>query len=350
MKQLICEMCGGTDLVKQDGTFVCQTCGAKYSVEEAKKMMIEGTVDVSGSTVKIDYSTELQNLYELARRAKDDNDAEKAYDYYNRIAVMDPSSWEAYFYAAYYRANLGTIGEIGSNADRLSNSVESVFNLIKKNVTNQDEQRKAVDEVSAKLKEISSSLFRAYHDFDQKNKVPLAMEVQKQTNYVLNCSPTINLAYNAGDSIIKVFGDSYGDVAASCWKCGVELNKQALFYRWNMQQQDAIIKEYNAKIQKYDSSYQIPEEKGGCYVATAVYGSYDCPQVWTLRRYRDYTLAETWYGRAFIRAYYAISPTLVKWFGNTEWFKRMWRGKLDCMVERLKAEGISDTPYEDRQW
>ncbi|NLX93020.1 MAG: hypothetical protein GXZ02_03995, partial [Clostridiales bacterium] len=39
---------------------------------------------------------------------------------------------------------------------------------------------------------------------------------------------------------------------------------------------------------------------GGCYVATAVYGSYDCPQVWTLRRYRDYTLAETWYGRAFI--------------------------------------------------
>ena len=26
---------------------------------------------------------------------------------------------------------------------------------------------------------------------------------------------------------------------------------------------------------------------GGCYVATAVYGSYDCPQVWTLRRYRE---------------------------------------------------------------
>lgn len=60
---------------------------------------------------------------------------------------------------------------------------------------------------------------------------------------------------------------------------------------------------------------------GGCYVATAVYGSYDCPQVWTLRRFRDYTLAETWYGRAYIRTYYAISPTLVKWFGKTDWFK-----------------------------
>ena len=31
----------------------------------------------------------------------------------------------------------------------------------------------------------------------------------------------------------------------------------------------------------------------GCYVATCVYGSYDCPQVWTLRRFRDNTLAET---------------------------------------------------------
>ena len=85
---------------------------------------------------------------------------------------------------------------------------------------------------------------------------------------------------------------------------------------------------------------------GGCYVATAVYGS----QVWTLRRYRDHTLAETWYGRAFIRTYYAISPTLVKWFGEAEWFKNMWKPKLDKMVERLNREGVKDTPYNDRVW
>ena len=28
-------------------------------------------------------------------------------------------------------------------------------------------------------------------------------------------------------------------------------------------------------------------KKQGCYIATCVYGSYDCPQVWILRRYRD---------------------------------------------------------------
>ena len=89
---------------------------------------------------------------------------------------------------------------------------------------------------------------------------------------------------------------------------------------------------------------------GGCYVATCVYGSYDCPQVWTLRRYRDNTLARTWYGRAFVSVYYAVSPTLVKWFGHTEWFKRMWQSKLDRMVGKLQANGVESTPYEDRNW
>lgn len=88
----------------------------------------------------------------------------------------------------------------------------------------------------------------------------------------------------------------------------------------------------------------------GCYVATCVYGSYDCPQVWTLRRYRDKTLASTWYGRAFIYKYYAIAPIVVKFFGKTKWFNRFFRKRLDKMVARLKREGFEDTPYNDRNW
>lgn len=111
--------------------------------------------------------------------------------------------------------------------------------------------------------------------------------------------------------------------------------------------------EWKRKYYKYFmclSEYYPVVKKRGCYVATCVYGSYDCPQVWTLRRYRDYTLAETWHGRAFIKAYYTISPTLVKWFGNTTWFKKLWRGKLDKMVKRLNNDGVLNTPYEDRNW
>lgn len=97
-----------------------------------------------------------------------------------------------------------------------------------------------------------------------------------------------------------------------------------------------------------DAYYRFWSDK--CYVATAVYGSYDCPQVWTLRRYRDNELAKTWFGRAFIHTYYAISPTIVRYFGDTKWFKNMWRGKLDRMVKDLQARGFEDTPYNDREW
>ena len=95
---------------------------------------------------------------------------------------------------------------------------------------------------------------------------------------------------------------------------------------------------------------KVAASSGGCYVATCVYGSYDCPEVWTLRRFRDNTLGATWYGRLFIRTYYAISPTLVKWFGNTSWFKKMWQGTLDRMVEKLQSNGVEDTPYDDKEW
>lgn len=88
--------------------------------------------------------------------------------------------------------------------------------------------------------------------------------------------------------------------------------------------------------------------KFGCYIATCVYGSYDCPQVWTLRRYRDITLASTWYGRAFIKVYYAISPRLVKWFGKTAWFKNLFKKRLDRLVQKLSARGFSNEPYEDK--
>ncbi len=100
--------------------------------------------------------------------------------------------------------------------------------------------------------------------------------------------------------------------------------------------------------QSATSSNPSPSNKsGGCYIATAVYGSYDCPEVWTLRRFRDYVLQPTWYGKIFIKAYYVLSPQLVKVFGETEWFKRLWKKRLDPMIDNLRRKGFSDKPYDD---
>ena len=94
----------------------------------------------------------------------------------------------------------------------------------------------------------------------------------------------------------------------------------------------------------------LPQNSNGCYIATCVYGSYDCPSVWTLRRYRDYKLATSRSGRTFIRIYYAISPKIVKCFGKSRWFKSLWRKKLDKIVNKLQAKGLSCEPYNDKKW
>ncbi len=38
---MVCEICGGEDIIKEGGIFVCHTCGGKYSLEEVKKLIKE---------------------------------------------------------------------------------------------------------------------------------------------------------------------------------------------------------------------------------------------------------------------------------------------------------------------
>ena len=80
-------------------------------------------------------------------------------------------------------------------------------------------------------------------------------------------------------------------------------------------------------------------KKKGCYVATAVYGTYDCPEVWVLRRFRDNFLQDHWLGRRFIDVYYATSPKVVELFGKKKWFNRFFKISLDKFVSCLQKNG-----------
>ena len=167
---------------------------------------------------------------------------------------------------------------------------------------------------------------------------------QKQNellNYILNYYAITILQ----SEIVKTFDEVYKLLTSNSYR--------AKSYMENCDSVRGSHREYpdtleDAKNKAASRSYS--SNSGGCYVATCVYGSYDCPQVWTLRRFRDDTLGSTWYGRAFIKLYYAVSPTLVKWFGKTTWFKKMWKGMLDRMVKRLNDKGVKNTPYKDKQW
>ncbi len=308
MQKLRCEMCGGPDLIKQDGVFVCQNCGMKYSLEEAKRMMIEGTVDIQG-TVKVDNSAFVQKYLANARRAYEKEDWEEVEKYYNMVEQNAPYNIEAVFFSSFGKAMLSLTDSDFFKRDQK-------FNVLNKSISVINEYfEKSTEDKEDVLRKISSAIEKMYSvSFVCSYSTDKDIPIQARSSYIIRLENSVRSAFL------------------------VELKQ---------------IKQAHPEITYLDELIaQNSKQKaaGGCYVATAVYGSYDCPQVWTLRRYRDYTLAENRYGRAFIRTYYAISPTLVKWFGHTEWFKKMWKGKLDRMVADLNAAGVENTPYEDKVW
>ena len=67
-----------------------------------------------------------------------------------------------------------------------------------------------------------------------------------------------------------------------------------------------------------------------------------------LRRYRDSVMKNSVFGRLFIRLYYAVSPTLVRCFGELTAFRDLGRRLLDLIVAKLAREGMADTPYSDQ--
>jgi len=75
---------------------------------------------------------------------------------------------------------------------------------------------------------------------------------------------------------------------------------------------------------------------GGCYIATMAYGDYDHPQVMLLREFRDETLSNTFFGRSFIRFYYATSPYLVKLLKNQKYINQLIRNLLDRFINKVK--------------
>lgn len=86
-----------------------------------------------------------------------------------------------------------------------------------------------------------------------------------------------------------------------------------------------------------------PVYKGGtspqkCFVATAVYGSPDCPQVVSFRRFRDRKLVSTSFGRAFIAFYGAAGPIAAALVGNRPVPRKLCRMILDPLAKRLGGE------------
>jgi len=298
---------------------------------------MEDGVDEATDSVKVDSSNKLINLYQIARRAKKDNNAESAAKYYDMILIEDPNSWEATFYIVYFKAMACKIANIQSAAISVNNCIDTVFGIIKENVSGEAEQEEAVNEITIRVIDISNILYNGASN--HYNNIDIRVQNKFVQEYLNNAFASFNTVYYLGSLLEIYFGDKkYAcELAVTAWKSGVLMHNKVINLLVDIESNRNTIKTYEDKIKKYDTSYNAPDlpAKSGCYIATAVYGSYDCPQVWTLRCYRDAVLTKTWYGKAFIQLYYATSPTIVRLFGKAKWFNCIFKKILDNLLERF---------------
>lgn len=99
MKKIVCELCDGTEFVKEGGMFVCQGCGTKYSAEEAKSMMreVEGSVPAGASGLGGNPNqAQIDNILLLAANAYSASNNEETEKYCNRAIELDATCYKAW--------------------------------------------------------------------------------------------------------------------------------------------------------------------------------------------------------------------------------------------------------------
>lgn len=83
-------------------------------------------------------------------------------------------------------------------------------------------------------------------------------------------------------------------------------------------------------------------KSGGCFIATAAYGSADASDVLLLRRFRDQHLRSHRLGRWFIHLYEHTSPPLARWIAQRAWARFLVRRLIVRPLAHL-ASGILES-------
>ncbi len=358
-----CPNCGASiqlDNSRESG--FCSYCGSKVQIQEAI------------NKIKIDRTGDIKNYLSIGQAAEEAGNGQEACDYANKILEIDPQNAEGWYLKMSGTGcmpgyNCQQMVAAGNKAlefcnspemkDRIYTSLLSISPLYLQDV---------YSDLSQDLGTIKS-LCDSYKDLQMYDNIKQMLENDISVTIANNALSQIPaMRFTVPDEEIgknEEFAEITVDIAKEWIACGLALNKRYNTYgtyisnegleyfqdilekikrglpdnfltqeisseKLNLSQLSAPI---NPPKERVDNQ---PPKNEGCYIATAVYGSYEAPEVIILRHFRDNTLNKTYLGRWFIKTYYCVSPPIAKKLKNATAINKFVRLLLNKWVKHLE--------------
>lgn len=374
----ICPNCGEQiEIDSHEFSVVCRFCGVPFMPREGidlyERRIGEMVSQLNVDTVNV-RADDISNYATLGLASLKDGNHEKCGFYAEDILKRQPASPEGLLLKAFFVSNNYSKEEgIRTYFTAYENAESKDLRALILETFKKEFEEYSSENFSYFFQELDRRYRKEYRDFllysltfvsCEDDHLPLIGELEIPEGYLKNKVkiPTVRLSQNEKIGILDdwILGVDQGKIFSAIYlplidrevekyirkkdkKCSYCFYFGSRTISLFFDREEPMLEEF---LQKKD--FHVNEIRSGCYVATCVYGSYNVGEVWVLRRFRDDCLAESAVGRAFIRFYYAVSPTLVRWFGKRRWFVSLNKKVLDRFVRCLKRRGYEDTPYRDR--
>lgn len=329
-----CTSCGGEiqlDDTKEFG--YCLHCGTKVYFQEAIQK------------VELINLPKVENMMKIATSEFENSHYADAIPYFNRVLELDPENWKAILFKALSQCYVTPSGENTIPAAIMT--AKSAFNLAEKEMNDELIRTFFINPIE---KLLSSCLLGAnfseffvfaslkvYEDF-------LFTNLGVVEGYEF-CALLYKKLQNSNSDLINVYKKILSLLSESSKFRLVEKQPLAganrkyrslIIQKFEKYKTELLVLEPNAFIPGLNRK-EIENEKN-CYIATAIYGSYDAPQVVVLRGYRDNTLLETALGRMFVKFYYRVSPKIVTRLHGKTRINSIVKSVLDKIVANIQKQ------------
>ena len=303
MKKLTCELCGSSEFTKNsEGFFVCDFCRTKYTPEQAKKMVVEGSVT-------LDRSSEATRLIVLAEESLKHQNPSEAYDYASRALEINPESGPAWLCKGRASGWSSTIQNF-----RIEEVIGAFFNAEK--FTPEESRQALREECALEMNRVASAVYT----LSRNHAIEFATVDGVWVEHISRCSAIFELwdesyAWNEEDRIpldnkIQACTELITGIRYTDYDGTGGVRRLSEQYSVYVQE---LIDSAAEKLKKFDPEFSAPKpqaQAAGCFVITATMGNELAYPVVVLRQLRDQVLLESPLGRSFVRWYYLNGPKL----------------------------------------